>query len=199
MKIIKNNLDTPVYVACSGGVDSMSLLNKLYYNKKDVEVLFFNHGDEDDAQMVVENYCREKNIKCRIDNISNYKTTSSSRENNWRNARYAFFDNFKDKPICLGHNLDDVLETYTMSFATTNPKLINYRRNNCIRPLLCTPKEEIKKYAEFCNVPFVECKTNTDESILRSNVRANMIPLILNLNPGIMNTLKNKIISKGFE
>lgn len=199
MHLINNHLSSPVYVACSGGVDSMCLLNILHNRKKDIQVLFFNHGDEDEAEELVTQTCEKYKLTLHKGHMNDYDVTSTSREANWRNARYEFFSNFTDRNICLGHNLDDVLETYFAGFATIAPKIIPYRRNNCIRPMLTIRKQEILDYAKYQDVKWIECYTNTDATLQRAKMRLEIIDQVIKLNPGVFKTLKKRIIERGFE
>ena len=60
---LQGKLPHRVYVACSGGVDSMAAVDFLS-RKHDVFVLHFNHGTEHGhkAMQFVEKYCKEKDI-----------------------------------------------------------------------------------------------------------------------------------------
>ena len=60
---LQGKLPRKIYVACSGGVDSMAVVDFLN-RKHDVFVLHFNHGTEhgNKAMQFVEKYCKEKDI-----------------------------------------------------------------------------------------------------------------------------------------
>mgnify|MGYP003127262381 CR=1 FL=1 len=60
---LQGRIPRSIYLACSGGVDSMACLNFLNRNH-DVTVLHYNHGTShaDKAQRFVENYCQKNDI-----------------------------------------------------------------------------------------------------------------------------------------
>ena len=54
-----------IIVACSGGPDSMAVLDFLRSGKHDVEIAFFNHGTETSYRslVIVENYAKKHKAK----------------------------------------------------------------------------------------------------------------------------------------
>ena len=189
-KIVKQ----PVYLACSGGVDSVVLFHILTKLKTDFEVIFFNHGDEDDDQQFVRNLCDTHGIKLHIGSFRGYK--GPSMEEKWRVARYNFIDMFNDRPVLLAHTLDDVLETYTMSFETGNPKIIEYKRKNCIRPLLSLRKSTVIEYAQHHGIQWHESPANSDKRFKRIQTRNDIVPLLLSMFPSLPSTLRKHILNR---
>ena len=127
-----------------------------------------------------------------------------SKEAWWREQRYNLFqevldDTGKDYPIVLAHNLDDCVEQYIIS------TLLRYSRNevisyngpsNTIRPFRTWKRSEIKAYALRNGLKWVEDPSNKNTKFLRNNVRINLIPRILAINPGLYNTIKKLIMGE---
>lgn len=193
MKIL-GNLERNCYVACSGGVDSMVLLHFLIKGRRNVEVLHVNHGTQDckQAEMFVKSFCLENNIPCHVA----YYTGSKQTEEAWRNFRYEFFNQFKNRVIYLGHTLSDNIETYIMSDIKGTAKFIPYQRDNIIRPLLLVTKDEIKQYAKRNNVKWIEDSSNLESNFDRNKIRNQVIPVLKNINPGLEKTFYTKCFLK---
>lgn len=186
-------------VACSGGMDSMVLVDFLrHYPQNKFGLVFFDHGTSDctSAKAFLKLYTQEFNIELTIGTTSKPKTKDESLEEYWRNQRYEFLSQF-NCPILMAHHLDDVVETYVMStIKGGNPKLIPYRRQNVIRPLLLTSFDEIKAWAIRNNVRYVEDKSNQNTCHLRNYVRHVVMPHILHINPGIHKMIRKKVIEE---
>ena len=179
-----------IYLAISGGQDSVSILNFLLKGKKNVTLLYFNHGTEhgNDAQKFVEKIAEDNNLSLHIGNISDYSSSNKKSEENWRKARYNFFKKFTDMPIITGHHLDDAIEWWIFTSIRGNPKLIPIQRNNpnIIRPFLFANKTELHK---FCTGNFIQDPSNFDTKYSRNNIRHNLIGISRQINPGIEKTI----------
>jgi tRNA(Ile)-lysidine synthase TilS/MesJ len=55
-------------IACSGGVDSMAILDFLVKGRYNPHILYFNHNTEhgDEAEKFITEYCNQKNLKLTI-------------------------------------------------------------------------------------------------------------------------------------
>lgn len=104
MKLL-GRIPSSCYLACSGGKDSMMLLNFLLAGRRDVTVLYFNHNTEHgkEAEHFLHEFCRERNLTLHIGTYYGAEKTEEA----WRNARYKFFSFFKNKPLIQNHNLSD--------------------------------------------------------------------------------------------
>ena len=183
----------PMYVAVSGGVDSMAALDFLKRGKHTVTPVFFNHGTEtsDKAQK----FLRE-NVKGLMSmKISGEKPKDKSWEEWWREERYKFFDFFQ-RFVITAHHLNDEVETWIWSCIHGQPKLIKYKRNNVIRPFLLTPKKELEKWAGKHKVAYIEDASNFDVRFQRNRVRHNLIPEILKINSGIETVVRKKVLKQ---
>ena len=150
-----------IYLACSGGVDSMAALSFLNNKKRNVSVAHFDHGTEHGikAQDFVKEYCAKNNIPLKVSSVSRKKMPSESREEYWRNERYAFFKSL-DAPVVTAHHLNDVAEWWVFSSLHGESKLIPYKNENVIRPFLMTSKQELIGWCNHHNVPYVKDPTN---------------------------------------
>ena len=103
-------------VACSGGPDSMALLDQLNKQGKDIVVAHVNYKHRDTAdrdEKIVKEYCKKYDIPVRV----LYPVHEKGNFQAWaRDVRYAFFeevaDEFDTKLLYVAHQMDDVIETY---------------------------------------------------------------------------------------
>jgi len=193
---VQGRLPKRVYLACSGGVDSMAVLN--FLNKKhNVEVLHFNHGMPHDwhAEDFITTYCLENQIPCKVANLAG-ETCPKNRsvEDWWREKRYAFFDQYQDAPVITCHHLDDCVETWIWSSMNGKGRIIPYRRNNVIRPFRLNRKRNFEMWCNFNSTPWVDDITNTDTKYTRNYIRHQMMPHVLRVNPGIHKTVLKKML-----
>jgi|TARA_B100000497_G_C7567195_1_gene341919 tRNA(Ile)-lysidine synthase len=192
---LQGKLSRKLFVACSGGVDSMVALDFLKRNH-DVTVLHFNHGTEHgrQAEEFVSKYCRNNNIKyIRSDIGKNTVPLGASREAWWREKRYAFFDKYSDYPIVTGHHLDDCVETWIWSCLNGTGKIIPYRRNHVIRPFRLNRKRDLELWAALKQVPFIEDTSNEDIHYTRNYIRHKLMDNALIVNPGLHKTIARKV------
>lgn len=202
MKILGKIPTEPFMVACSGGMDSMVLIDFLtHYPQNRFEIAFFNHGTRDceNAQKFLVEWCAMNGLKLNIGVTNRKRQKQESLEEYWRNQRYEFLDKF-DCPVLTAHHLDDVVESWVMSsIKGGNPRLIPYRRNRVIRPFLLVSKSEITDWVSRNNLSYVSDLSNDDVSHLRNYVRHIMMPHILHLNPGIHKMIRRKISKENEE
>ena len=179
-----------VYLAFSGGIDSVVLLHNLIKRKINVTLLHVNHGTENANKY--EEFAKQTAISLGI-NIVTYKLPkydkSTSLESFWSKHRNDIFQSM-DKPVLTGHHLDDAIEWYIMSSFQGTAKLLNYQNNNIIRPMLTTRRSVIEKYHFHFKLEHVQDHTNFDtEYNLRNKVRIKLLPEVENIFPGIAKTV----------
>ena len=191
---ILGSIPKDVTLACSGGPDSMAILDFLVSGKKNVTVAHFDHGTAHGrhARNFVVEYCRVKNIPIQVGICTDKKDPDKSPEEWWRDCRYSFFKNVPGT-IVMGHHLNDVAEWWLFSSVNGNPKLIPYKNDKVIRPFLTTKKEEFMSWCDRKNVPFVTDPSNSEEKYCRSRIRNNIMPEILQVNPGFLTVLEKKV------
>lgn len=196
---ILNKIPRDVVIACSGGIDSMAVVDFLK-RSHNVELAFFHHGTDtsNEAFDFLKKYAKKNELILHFEVIKEEKQKRESQEEFWRNQRYKFFEKF-NKPVITCHHLDDVLETWIFSSAHGQCKLIPYRRNNVIRPFLLNKKEVFEKWCEQKGVPFVEDITNKDVKYKRNFIRHKIVPVYLELNCGIYKVLTKQILRNNSE
>ena len=183
-----------ITIACSGGVDSMAIVDFLK-RKHDVTIAYFNHGTEHgyEAFKFVANYCTENHIPMMYGTCRSEKEKDESQEEYWRRERYDFFKDLG--PIITCHHLDDCVETFIWSSLHGTPKVIPLTRNNVLRPFLTTRKQELIDWCVRKNVPWIEDLSNDNTDYTRNYIRKELMPHALQVNPGLHKVVK-KIVEK---
>ena len=185
-------LPKKITIACSGGVDSMAVVDFLK-RKHDVTIAYFHHGTEhgEEALSFVANYCADNDLPMMFGKCRSERSNEESQEEYWRRERYDFL---KDcGPVITCHHLDDCVETYIWSALHGTPKVIPMIRNNVLRPFLTTRKDEFKSWCLRHEVSWIEDKSNQDTKYMRNYVRNVLMPQALHVNPGL-HTLVKKIV-----
>jgi tRNA(Ile)-lysidine synthase len=194
---LQGKVPRKVYVACSGGVDSMAALDFLK-RKHDVFVLHFNHGTDYGFKALefVSNYCADNDIGF-LTNVTGQereKQTRESQEEYWRSIRYDWLERCTERQIVTAHHLDDCVETWVWSSMHGTGKIIPYSRNErVLRPFRGTRKRDLELWANLNNVPYIEDDTNTDTCYTRNYIRHEMMPHVLKVNPGIHKVVAKKV------
>lgn len=187
----------PIWVAVSGGADSMVLLHVLRTFGHPCHVAHVDHGlrgSESDADRVfVEDYCAQHDIPCTIRRIDLKGRTGPGRSMQMvaREARYEWFNELVatgPARMALAHHLDDAVETLLMSLMRgiggSGLALIPGTNGPFHRPLIHERKDAILEFAVRHGVPYREDASNTDPTYLRNRVRHELLPLMEALRPG---------------
>ena len=196
---LQGKLPRKIYVACSGGIDSMAALDFLKRNH-DVFVLHFNHGTHHGmkAMKFVNNYCADNDIGF-LTNVGTPrpKIDRESQEEYWRSIRYDWLERCTERQIVTAHHLDDCVETWVMSSMHGTGKIIPHSRNDrVLRPFRMTRKRDLELWANLKNVPYITDDSNDDVKYTRNYIRHEMMPHVLRVNPGIHKMLKKKMIAE---
>lgn len=191
---LQGKLPRQLYVAVSGGVDSMVVLDFLKRNHE-VRVLHFHHGTghSDKAQHFVKDYCRKNKLSYHTDRIIGTVPLGRSREEYWREHRYNFLSRFTDAPVVTAHHLDDCVETWVFSSLNGTGKIVPYRRNYVVRPFRLNRKRDLQLWADLKGVPYISDPSNNDLCFRRNYIRHEMMSHILEVNPGIHTTIAKKV------
>ena len=110
---ILGKIPNKITVACSGGPDSMAVVDFLRRGKKDVTVAYFNHRTSHGVQAreIVVDWCKKQGIPVITGSIIPSKPDEKSLEEHWRDERYAWL-NCLSGDIVTCHHLDDCVELY---------------------------------------------------------------------------------------
>jgi tRNA(Ile)-lysidine synthetase-like protein len=173
VKKIPNNC----ILACSGGVDSMSLFHYLINGRKQFSVYHFDHGTpfSFSAKTFLKEMCEKHNIL--LECFSFYGENAN--EYTWRTWRNEIM-RAADKPVITAHHLEDSIESWLMR---TRP--MSYNIGNIYRPFIDASKKSILDYASRNGISFIEDPSNTDISFKRNKVRHVLLPLMreIGINP----------------
>lgn len=188
-----------VAVACSGGKDSMCLLNFLWTHRDELGITVcavnVDHGirenSANDSEFVI-NYCQKNGIKVYSFKVNAKQFAEDKKltlEQGARECRYRVFKSLINKnlvdKIALAHHLQDQAETILLNiFRGTGiggASGMDYVRDDIyIRPMLDTSKASISAYIESNDIPYVEDETNDNSEYNRNYIRNQIMPLIRN-------------------
>lgn len=188
-----------IIVSFSGGVDSISCLYYLSKLTKNLIAVHINYNNREETKEEVKflfTICNKLKVKLLVRTINEIKRrpciendlrdvyesyTKRIRFNCYRKAN----ENKNNNPIVvLGHNKDDCLENILTNMAYKN-KYDNLKGIelesiidgiNFHRPLIKTTKEEIYKFANFHNLPYL--KNSTPEWSQRGKIRSSVVPIL---------------------
>lgn len=191
---LATQIPSKLYVACSGGPDSMFALNFVLNGRRNVKVLFFNHGTDCSKYSLelVQEYCFEKKLELIIGELSNI-TPTSNLESFWRKERHAFFKKYSDMPILTAHTLCDAMEWYIITALNGAPKLITPVNGNIIRPFLYRRKSDIVEYLQKHKIPYFIDPANHDIKFARAKLREGTMANLLKINPGFDSVIRRLI------
>ena len=183
---LSSKLPKKLYLACSGGPDSMFALHFLSQSNRHITLLYVNHGtkfgNECEKFLTEMSHSNPAASNLIIHKITTDKSPDESQEEYWRNCRYSFFSNFD--PVVTCHHLDDQIETMLMGFIHGRVRKIHSARDNLLRPFLNLSKEQILEYCNYHGLKYMVDPSNTDVSFDRNKIRHKILPLIQEINPG---------------
>jgi len=190
-----------VLACCSGGVDSMVLLDLFARAAGPLRlrlgVVHVDHGIRGDASRsdarFVEGRCRELGVACHVHRLSLGPDTpnleETARQMRYEAVRACMADHGYDF-AATGHTMDDQAETVIFRFIRGSGVrgLGGMEKRspwNLIRPLLGFAREQVEAYAAQRGVSFVEDATNHDVKLARNLIRHEIIPAMKKINPSV--------------
>ena len=185
-----------LYVACSGGVDSVAAAGILS-EWRDVTLVHFHHGEHagDQEREAVANLAVKLNVPVMYQYYAGPEVLNN-REAQWRKARYSWFHTL-DAPVVVAHTLDDAVEQYMITCLRGEGHYMEYSNQNVIRPFLLTDKEQLVKYCLDNGLAWWQDPTNADnEFALRNRVRNSLVPVALECEPGLRQMVKRRLIQR---
>lgn len=197
-----------IIIGFSAGPDSvcmLDILKKLYGAKIKIYLVYVNHGLRQENMLKKEEeltrfYARRYKCAYEIIRVQVLKTDKGI-EAEARKNRYDTLLDFAKKVsaqrIFLGHNLDDLIETFFMNLIRGSGSLglqaIPAVRLPFVRPLIDIKKSEILDYLKKRGLKFSKDISNLNLNIRRNYIRKKVIPLLLNLNPKLYEVVKREI------
>lgn len=188
----------PVWVAVSGGLDSMVALHLLDGLGHPCHVLHVEHGirgeeSEADARFV-EEWCHDHGIPVRVVRVDVRAYKAEHGGSTQMAARALRYDAFRaavaegPSVLALAHHADDAVETFLLhlmrGMGTKGWRSIAPRNGPFIRPLLDVRREALAAYAREHGIPFREDGSNRDTRYLRNAIRHTLMPLFEAMRPG---------------
>ena len=180
-------------VALSGGKDSITMLlgfkalQRFYPKKFDILAISINPGFEFFDTKILENVCNKNEIPLIIENshikeivfdIRNEKNPCSLCANLRRGILNSVAIREGCNKIALGHNEDDVLETfllnlmYTGSISTFAPvSYMDKSKITLIRPLIYAPEKYIRKFIRKNNIEVMSKTCPMDGHSKREDIK----------------------------
>ena len=192
------------FIAVSGGVDSMLLLELMFQENLPIHVLHVNYHlremDSEEDELLVRNFCESNNIPITVESIylkEKLEADGGNLQNEARKVRYDFFQKELNKvsnsKLVLAHHLNDQLETFFLQLlrnagitGLSGMKSVN---NKLLRPLLNFKKEEIYSLAIERKISWREDKSNAKNDYLRNRLRNEIIPLLITEIPSLENSI----------
>ncbi|WP_333606526.1 tRNA lysidine(34) synthetase TilS [Arsukibacterium sp.] len=181
-------------LACSGGLDSMVLLDLLasmpQRQQFSLQVVYINHGLHPDAAewgALVEQQCQQHQLS--FNHVKVQVAKGDSVESAARDARYqalAAFVTAADSYLLTAHHADDQVETLLLALkrgagaaglsgmAACRP----FANGHLLRPLLDVSRQQLAAYAQARQLDFVEDSSNQDLRFDRNFLRHQITPLL---------------------
>jgi tRNA(Ile)-lysidine synthase len=193
---------TRLLVAVSGGVDSMVLLHVLSKLRPRLGFSLFAHGIDHGLRAeagpeldLAERFASELDVP--FDRSSVSLSAGGNLQARARAARYgALRERAKElgaSLIATAHHADDRAETVLLRLLRgTSPRglaVLPVRSADLVRPLIRARRRDIEAHAQRHRVPFSEDPSNRDPRYLRVRVRRELLPLLAELSPGIVDNL----------
>ena len=195
-------LPKDIAVAFSGGVDSSVLLDIALRQNKNVTILTYDHSTEQSEKEVYHaiEIKKQYGLPIHIGASGEQPKPGESKEAFWSKQRREWFNSLNIS-IITGHNLNDAAEWYLMTAVIgKGGQYINYANKNVARPLLVTPRVDIEHYAKKNKLNCIIDESNTDATFAKRNlVRAELLPKVLEVNPGFLSTIKRNIVKRECE
>ena len=200
------NPGTTLYLALSGGMDSMVLLHGIlalrdaegYNFPQNIKAIHINHGLHADAsnwQQHCLSACQASSVPLLIRSV-NLTSAAGDDENSIaggieekaRKARYQVFNEFVGPNDCLltAHHFDDQTETLLLRLMrgagpeglAAIPACRALEKGVVFRPLLPFYRTELQQYAQQHSIHWIDDPSNGDSAFDRNYCRHQILPLI---------------------
>ncbi|MBT0584998.1 tRNA lysidine(34) synthetase TilS [Alteromonas oceanisediminis] len=187
-----------LYIGCSGGLDSMVLLDlvvtwqRRQEHAPEIHIVHVNHGLSGNAkfwEQCVKAASRRYDVHCHLCSVTVNHQPRHSLEAAARDARYAaFFDTIpSNSTLLLAHHLDDQVETVLLrllrgsgpsglaAMATHTERRQGGSVIAIVRPLLGHAKTKLQSYAIQNKLDWVDDESNDDMGFDRNFLRHKVI------------------------
>jgi tRNA(Ile)-lysidine synthase len=194
-----------VYLAISGGLDSVVLFHLLQAQKVDVHLLHVNYNLRGEDSIADEKFIRElAKVNAVPLAVLNYEMKAHLAEmggnlqNEARKIRYSFFQNYLSKEpnsiLMTAHHFDDQMETFFMHLSRKSGiaglSCMAEQNGNHWRPLLNFSKQELKKYVLENKFEWREDVSNQENKYLRNLWRNEWLPKLKSELPSLEESVR---------
>lgn len=197
-----------VIIGFSTGPDSVCLLDALHHllsGEIELEIVYVNHGLRSKSvlgreEQLLRRYAARYGLNS---NIVTVKVVNKGEgpEAAARAARYtALLGHMKKisaQRIVLGHNLDDLVETFLLNVIRGSGLrglgAMPASRFPIVRPLINCKKSDIMKYLKLRKLPYAVDETNRSLAFRRNLLRMRIVPVLEKINPEIHGAVKRDI------
>jgi tRNA(Ile)-lysidine synthase len=191
-----------VVVAVSGGVDSMVLLHLLARLAKELEIRVWAHGVDHGLRAeasreldVAQAFAAKLGVPFERTRVE--LTAGGNLQARARRVRYSALRAAAEAAgaafIATAHHADDRAETVLLRLLRGTSAgglgVLPARSGDLLRPLIRARRAALLAHAGRHQIPFVEDPSNADSRFQRVRVRRELLPLLSDLSPGIVENL----------
>jgi tRNA(Ile)-lysidine synthase len=200
--------DSKLLLAISGGLDSVVLMHLCNQLKLSISLAHCNfklRNEESDLDEEFVKYISQISSNQIFTTFFNTELVAKKEQISIqiaaRELRYTWFQELVKKHqfdfILTAHHLDDSLETFLIHL-TRGSGLEGFTgipstNGNIIRPLLPFSRAEILEYATKNQLEWREDSSNATTKYLRNNIRHQVIPILKEINPSLLDSFANTI------
>lgn len=193
-----------LFMAVSGGVDSMVLLNALKMLGHEPIALHVNYhlrGEESEGdELFIREYCKTNNIELLVKSIDLneiLEKEGGNLQNKARTVRYNWFrevaEQYDNGLVLLGQHENDQIETFLLQLfrgaGMRGLSAMLKTRDIFVRPLLGCTREEILDFAKSHNIHWREDSSNTSLKYSRNRLRNEFIPVMEEAVPSLQSDI----------
>lgn len=193
-----------IFVAVSGGPDSMALLHTLCLLRDDLDfrlmALSVDHGLRPEAAQeidLVRDFCGKMNIEFRAARLA--LQGGSNVQERARKARYQALWTLVEEHcpsqglLCTAHQKEDRAETVLMRIlrgtSLSGLSVLAPRADRLLRPMIRAGRRDVLAHVQRHAIPTCQDPSNTDRRFLRVQTRERLLPLLEELGPGSIDHL----------
>jgi len=180
-------------VLVSGGPDSACAAAGLAraIGPERVHALHVNYGLRESANRD-ERVCRDLCSRLRIDlHIERPQRLEGNLQAAARDFRYSVAERLRIRTggdwVATGHSRTDLAETLVYRLAVSpgarSLRCLPAQSGRVVRPLLELERPELRRLATDAGLPFADDETNLDPAFARNRIRAEILPVLKDLNP----------------
>ena len=196
-----------LFLACSGGLDSVVLAHLLREAKINFTILHCNfqlRGEESNRdELFVKELATELNVPVHVKQFDTKKEIEIRKkgvQETARNLRYEWFDEViksdrstTKKWLLTAHHADDQVETMMMQFfrgtGIAGLQGMKVKTGKIVRPLLFAQRKHLTDYATQHQLSWVEDSSNASINYTRNFIRHKVIPLIEEVVPELTSNM----------